>query len=95
MVSDRAAELWVDAGFLPAMPIDASSIDADSLLGQVLTVWNRVNEANALGHYLDWASPGMYDTINAGVQELMAQRITAEEFLGRLDKEYQSYIASR
>lgn len=95
MVSDRAAELWVNAGFLPAMPVDSSTIDSESLLGQVLTVWNQVNEANALGHYLDWASPGMYDTITASVQELMAGRITPEAFLQRLDDEYQAYLASR
>ena len=92
MVSPRASELWVNAGFLPAMPVDASLIDEDSLLGQVLSVWNRVNEANALGHYLDWASPGMYDTITAGVQQLMAQEVSPQEFLELLDTEYEAYL---
>lgn len=95
MVSPRAAELWVEAGFLPAMPIDESAIDDSSLLGQVLAVWNRVNEANALGHYLDWATPSMYDTITASVQALMAKQITPEEFLQRLEEDYQAYLASQ
>lgn len=92
MTSPRAAELWVEAGFLPAMPVDETLIDEESLLGQVLTVWNRVNEADALGHYLDWASPGMYDTITAGVQGLMAQQVSPEEFLELLDADYQAYV---
>ena len=66
-----------------------------SLLGEVLTVWNRVNEADAIGHYLDWATPSMYDTLTAAVQELMAQRVTPEAFLERLDKNYQDYLAGQ
>lgn len=92
MVSPRASELWVNAGFLPAMPVDESLIDENSLLGQVLNVWNRVNEANAVGHYLDWASPGMYDTITAGVQGLMGQQVSPQEFLELLDADYEAYL---
>ena len=95
MVSPRAAELWVQAGFLPAMSVQEGAIDEASLLGEVLTVWNRVNEADAIGHYLDWATPSMYDTLTAAVQELMAQRVTPEAFLERLDKNYQDYLAGQ
>ncbi len=95
MVSPRAAELWVQAGFLPAMSVEEGTIDGGSLLGEVLTVWNRVNEADAIGHYLDWATPSMYDTLTAAVQELMAQRVTPEAFLERLDKNYQDYLAGQ
>ena len=95
MVSPRAAELWVQAGFLPAMSVQEGAIDEGSLLGEVLTVWNRVNEADAIGHYLDWATPSMYDTLTAAVQELMAQRLTPEAFLERLDNNYQDYLAGQ
>lgn len=95
MVSPRAAELWVQAGFLPATSVEEGTIDESSLLGEVLTVWNRVNEADAIGHYLDWATPSMYDTLTAAVQELMAQRVTPEAFLERLDKNYQDYLAGQ
>ena len=90
-----AARLWIEAGFLPAMSAGSQSIDPASLLGQVLAVWQRVNGADALGHYLDWATPTMYDTITAAIQELLGGRLTPEEFLGRLDADYQAYLASR
>lgn len=95
MVSPRAAELWVQAGFLPAMSVEEGAIDEGSLLGEVLTAWNRVNEADAIGHYLDWATPSMYDTLTAAVQELMAQRLSPEAFLERLDQNYQDYLAGQ
>lgn len=92
MVSPRAAELWADAGFVPAMAVSPGIIEEDSLQGEVLEVWERVNEADAIGHYLDWATPSMYDTITASIQELMVGRITAEEFLEQLDADYQEYL---
>jgi raffinose/stachyose/melibiose transport system substrate-binding protein len=95
MVSQRAAELWAEAGFIPAMPTPEGIIEEDSLQGQVLVVWERVNQADAIGHYLDWATPGMYDIITAAIQELMVERITPEEFLERLEADYQAYLQSQ
>jgi raffinose/stachyose/melibiose transport system substrate-binding protein len=92
MVSERAAELWAEAGFIPAMPTPQGIIEEDSLQGQVLEVWDRVNEADAIGHYLDWATPSMYDTITAAIQELMVARITPEQFLEQLETDYQNYL---
>jgi raffinose/stachyose/melibiose transport system substrate-binding protein len=95
MVSPRAAELWAEAGFVPAMPVPAGIIDPDSLQGQVLAVWERVNEADAIGHYLDWATPSMYDTITGAIQELMVGRVTVDEFLERLEADFQAYLQTR
>jgi raffinose/stachyose/melibiose transport system substrate-binding protein len=92
MVSPRAAELWAEAGFVPAMATPPGIIEPDSLQGQVLTVWDRVNEADAIGHYLDWATPSMYDTITASIQELMVGRIDVDEFLRQLDTDFQAYL---
>ena len=95
MVSNRAAQVWLEHGFLPAMPIDLALVRKGTLLGDIVEVWTQVNRADALGHYLDWASPTMYDTITAALQELMGGRITPAQFLDRLDADYQAYLASR
>jgi raffinose/stachyose/melibiose transport system substrate-binding protein len=95
MVSPRAAELWAGAGFVPAMAVPEGIIDAASLQGQVLVVWDRVNEADAIGHYLDWATPSMYDTITAAIQELMVGRVTVDQFLQTLDADFQAYLQGR
>lgn len=92
MVSEEAAQLWAEAGFIPVMDVPEGAIDTDSLQGEVLAVWERVNEADAIGHYLDWATPTMYDTITAAIQELMVQRVTPEEFLDQLETDYQAYL---
>ncbi len=92
MVSPRAAELWAEAGFIPAMAVPPGTIDPDSLQGQVLAVWERVNDDDAIGHYLDWATPSMYDTITGAIQEVMVGRITVEQFLQTLDADYQAYL---
>ena len=92
MVSPRAAELWAEVGFIPAMAVPSGIIEPDSLQGEILVVWDRVNEADAIGHYLDWATPSMYDTITAAIQELMVGRVTVDGFLQTLDADFQAYL---
>ncbi len=45
--------------------------------------------------YLDWATPTFYDTVTAAVQELMAQRITPEEFVAKIQEDYADFQSSR
>lgn len=88
MVSPQAAEAWLAKGILPAMPVDASKIPAGTLLGDIVTTFGAINQADGVGHYLDWAGPTMYDTLNAAIQELMALKITPEEFTAKVQAAY-------
>ena len=41
---------------------------------EVYNAWTKANKQDAIVPYLDWATPTMYDTITAAIQELMAAR---------------------
>lgn len=95
MFSERAAELWIEAGVVPLRPVDASLADEDTLFGQVLLAWNQLNSTDTVGHYLDWASPTMYNTITASLQELLALRVDPAGFAQAVEADYAAYLAEQ
>ena len=48
---------------------------------EVYNAWTKANKQDAIVPYLDWATPTMYDTITAAIQELMAGKTTPSSFV--------------
>jgi raffinose/stachyose/melibiose transport system substrate-binding protein len=92
MMSDRAAQAWVKASTVPVAPVAPGLLEEGTLFADLVTAWNQMNQADAVGHYLDWASPTFYDTITAALQELMAKNITPEEFLSKLEADHAAFL---
>jgi raffinose/stachyose/melibiose transport system substrate-binding protein len=67
---------------------------AGSLIADLLTAWNTINQKDEVGHYLDWATPTFWDTLTASLEELMAFKITPEEFTMKLETDYSAYLTS-
>ena len=95
MMSDRAMELWLEAGLVPVAPVESASIEPDTLMADMTQAWDQILATNSMGHYLDWATPTFYDTITASLQELQALRITPEEFVQQLQQDYAAYLAEK
>lgn len=95
MMSERASEAWLEAGVVPALPIDEGMLEDGSLQQDVYEVWTRIDEAGATGFYLDWATPSFYDTLTSSLQQLLAGRSGADAFLEDLDEDYQAYLQER
>ena len=95
MVSPRAAELWAKAGMLPAMSLpEDAGIETDNLFGDTLKAWQTINTNNAVGHYIDWATPTFYDTLVAELQKLLGGMSTPAEFTAAVQKDYAAYLDS-
>lgn len=94
MVSSRAAELWAQAGMLPAMPIpENATTESDSLFADTLKAWDTINQENAVGHYIDWATPTFYDTLVSELQKLLGLTITPAEFVQAIQVDYANFLA--
>ncbi|BAM01267.1 MULTISPECIES: extracellular solute-binding protein [Caldilinea] len=93
MVSDRAAQLWAEKGIVPVGKVEVQN--ADPLFVDLLKAWAYLNENDLIGHYLDWATPTFYDTLVASFAELMALKITPEEFVQKVEADYAAYLKSR
>lgn len=94
MISPRAAELWAGVGMLPAMPMaEDASVEASPLFTDTMIAWNTVNQENAVGHYIDWATPTFYDTIVAELQKIFGNVSTPAEFSAAVQEDYASFLA--
>ncbi|GAB4455682.1 MAG: extracellular solute-binding protein [Anaerolineae bacterium] len=82
----RAAELLFEQGFFPAAEVDPGMLTEGTVVADQFAVWNAVNEANAVGHWLDWTLPN----IDANIQELMGGVATPADFVADVEAEYQA-----
>lgn len=95
MHSPRAAELWLKAGLIPTMPADESLLTPETLIADTYYAWQKLDDANAMGHYIDWTTPTFYDTVTSGLQQLEASRITPETFVNMLEADYQKHLSGQ
>jgi raffinose/stachyose/melibiose transport system substrate-binding protein len=94
MTSSRAAQLWAGVGMLPAMPVaEGTTVNVDPLFADTWVAWNTINNENAVGHYIDWATPTFYDTIVAELQKLFGLVITPAEFTAAVEVDYAAFLA--
>jgi len=93
-ISPRAAELWQEIGSSPALP-NLSKLEKNGLLFDILSEWNKIMENDAAGRYQDWASPTMFNTSAASIQELLSKKITPEEYVQKIDENYQAFLARK
>ena len=94
MISPRAAELWAGVGMLPAMPMaEGATVEVDPLFTDTMVAWNTINSENAVGHYIDWATPTFYDTIVAELQKLFGKMTDPAAFTAAVQVDYAAFLA--
>lgn len=95
MTNAHAAELLLPTGQIPLSIGAAPAVQAGTVLGDVVGAAASVSEANGMVPYLDWATPTFYNTTTAAIQELMAMRITPQEFVTKIQTDYAEFQSSR
>jgi raffinose/stachyose/melibiose transport system substrate-binding protein len=93
ITSQDAMAVLARTGNLPVADTTAQQV-TEGLQKDVFSAFGRVVEADGLVPYLDYASPTMYDTIGAALQDLLAKKATPEEFLDRLEKDYSAFASA-
>lgn len=95
MTNAHAAELLLPTGQIPLSIGATPAVQAGTVLGDVVGAAASVSEANGMVPYLDWATPTFYNTTTAAIQELMAMRITPQEFVTKIQTDYAEFQSSR
>jgi raffinose/stachyose/melibiose transport system substrate-binding protein len=95
MTSDHAADLLLPTGQIPLSVGATPPVQEGTLLADVVNAAATVGDANGMVPYLDWATPTFYDTTTAAIQELMAFRITPQEFVTKIQADYSDFQSSR
>jgi raffinose/stachyose/melibiose transport system substrate-binding protein len=96
MISPRAAQLWAEISYMPAMEVPADTkIQEGSLFAETLKAWDTVNKSSLVGHYIDWATPTFYDTLVAELQKLLGGVTTPAELTAAVEKDYADFLAKQ
>ena len=89
----HAMQVLTQTGNLPVADTAAQQVDG-GLQKDVFTAFGTVVKGDGLLPYLDYATPTMYDTLGAGLQDLLAKKATPQEFLATLEKDYKTFAES-
>jgi raffinose/stachyose/melibiose transport system substrate-binding protein len=91
MRSADAAKVQVQTGF---MPVDSSaSVDVTGVKSDIAAAFKKVVDANGIVPFPDFASPDMIDQLTSGVQGLLSDQTTPDQYLSALQKSWSSYHA--
>lgn len=86
-MSEEIQNLLGNSGGIP-VAADPEAI-TDERSSELIEAFNTVVESDGLAFYPDWPAPGYYDTLVAGVQDLINGDATPDEFLDNIAGPYQ------
>lgn len=92
ITDEQAMQIIADNGGLPAFGA-ADLAPEEPLLQDVYAAFESTTTEGQLLPYLDYATPTFGDTIGAALQELIDGRISAQEFLERLESDYADFTS--
>lgn len=80
--SPEAAKIVAANGFLPP---DATAVPTPKgVLGEVARAHQQVTADEGMNHFPDFTAPNMLDPLRAGVQKLIAGRVSPEDYLNSI-----------
>jgi len=95
MTSDHATDLLLQTGQIPLHTGTTAALQPGTVLADVVDTAATVTAGDGVVPYEDWATPTFYDTLTAAIQELMAERITPQEFVTKVQADYADFQSSR
>jgi raffinose/stachyose/melibiose transport system substrate-binding protein len=96
MTSNHASDLLLKTGEIPLrVGATTSAVEPGTVLADVVNAAATAAKANGIVPYEDWATPTFYDTLTAGIQELMGMRISPQQFVTQGEKDYSDFQSSR
>jgi raffinose/stachyose/melibiose transport system substrate-binding protein len=93
ITSERAAQILVENGSLPAMAVEDPG--TNPLFSDILAGWKALSEADGMVPFQDWAAPPLLQNLSVAIQEVMDGQITPEEMVARVQADYADFYANR
>ncbi|MGP9695264.1 extracellular solute-binding protein [Brachybacterium sp. AOP25-B2-12] len=90
----QSATALVQTGNLPTV-VPEGDRPTTQIGTDITTSYSAISTADGISPYLDYATTTFYDTLTAGMQDLVAGQATPEQFCDALQKDYAAFQESR
>jgi raffinose/stachyose/melibiose transport system substrate-binding protein len=91
----EAAKTLLDAGNLPVVLPSSYTPPAGTLAADIADNYVKISKASTVVPYLDYTTSTFYDTMSAGMQNLIAGQVTPEQYTASLQTDYAAFKKSR
>ncbi|GAB2825371.1 extracellular solute-binding protein [Streptomyces daliensis] len=96
LTGTHAADVMTEEGVLPAVPGRAArEVPSGTADGQMIAGWRRLSAADGLVPYLDYTTPGFYDTLSAQLQGVIDGSVTPDALADTMQREYGEFRAKQ
>lgn len=92
LTSPDAMKVLAENGNLPVVET-AEQKAPDALGTDIFEAFGAVSKDDGLVPYLDWATPTMGDTLGATLQDLLAKKVTPQQAVEALQKDYGDFTS--
>jgi raffinose/stachyose/melibiose transport system substrate-binding protein len=87
----KAAKTLIKTGNLPAVFPTGYTPPTGTLTGDIDTEYNKISAASSVVPYLDYTTSTFYDTMTAGMQNLVAGQMTPAQYTASLQTDYAAF----
>ena len=70
-------------------------LEAGSLFADTVEAWQHINANNLVGHYIDWATPTMEDTLVSELQKMLGGLSTPADFTAAVEADYAKFLQEK
>ena len=75
------------------VPVHAAGLTAEGMMADLLPASEAQLSSNGALYWYDWATPTMFDTFTAGLQEVLAGRTSASDMLTAVQDDWNAFQA--
>jgi raffinose/stachyose/melibiose transport system substrate-binding protein len=94
ITDENASKVLVKTGNLPTVVPSGTPAEKGTVTGDITADYETISKSNGITPYLDYATPTFYDTLTAAAQDLIAEKVTPEQFGQKLQDDYAAFTKS-
>ncbi|HEX7084597.1 MAG TPA: extracellular solute-binding protein [Gaiellaceae bacterium] len=95
ITNKAAAELFLKRQDIPMYPLPASTVPRGTATADIINAFVQLKKGDGFVPYIDWATPSLYNTLNASLQDLLGGNATPQSVAKAADSDYAKFLKSR
>ena len=92
ITSATAGRIFLKRQDIPMYPLPPSVAPKGTSTADIMAAFSQLVKADTFVPYIDWATPTLYNTLAAGLQNLLGGQITPQALAASIDADYAKFV---